>query len=105
MVNGSSGSTVGVRSQYSCKSPDGSLNNMKYLSENPEQYKDAAIQGIRDFLEIGNNEKIQTWMSIVQQWNDGSDKRVAGTKRGSNASSYKQGIRDLLRIGYSGQNF
>ena len=27
------------------KSPDGSLNNMKYLSENPEQYKDAAIQG------------------------------------------------------------
>ena len=42
------------------KSPDGSLNNMKYLSENPEQYKDAAIQGIRDFLKIGNNENICT---------------------------------------------
>ena len=48
MVNGSSGSTVGYVHRYSCKVTDGSLNNMKYLSETPEQYKDAAIQGIRD---------------------------------------------------------
>ena len=27
------------------RAPDGSLKNSKYLSENPEQYKDAAIQG------------------------------------------------------------
>ena len=41
------------------KSPDGSFKNSKYLSENPEQYKDAAIQGIRDFLKIDNNKKIK----------------------------------------------
>ena len=32
--------------------PNGSLCAYKLLSENPERYKDAAIQGIRDQLEI-----------------------------------------------------
>src|SRR5437868_13355122 len=30
--------------------PDGSLATHKLLSENPEQYRDAALQGIRDLL-------------------------------------------------------
>jgi len=32
--------------------PDGSLLTHKLLSENPGQYRDAAIQGIRELLEI-----------------------------------------------------
>ena len=32
--------------------PDGSLHAYKLLSENPERYSDAAIQGIRDQLNI-----------------------------------------------------
>ncbi len=54
------------------RAPDGSLKNSKYLSENPEQYKDAAIQGIRDFLKIGKNEKIRELnvdcVKWVRQW-------------------------------------
>ncbi|MEP4190490.1 MAG: hydantoinase/oxoprolinase N-terminal domain-containing protein, partial [Sneathiella sp.] len=32
------------------KTPEGTLLSHKLLSENPEQYKDAAVQGIRDLL-------------------------------------------------------
>ncbi|MBD0342811.1 MAG: hypothetical protein ICV61_18640, partial [Microcoleus sp. Co-bin12] len=34
------------------KSPDGKLVIHKLLSENPERYTDAAVQGIRDILGI-----------------------------------------------------
>ena len=34
------------------RKPDGSLTAYKLLSENPERYKDAAIQGIRDLLQL-----------------------------------------------------
>ena len=30
------------------RKPDGTLQSHKLLSENPERYKDAAVQGIRD---------------------------------------------------------
>ena len=42
------------------KSPDGTFKNSKYLSENPEQYKDAAVQGIRDFLKLILTKKFKT---------------------------------------------
>ncbi|HEY9597522.1 MAG TPA: hydantoinase/oxoprolinase N-terminal domain-containing protein, partial [Cyanophyceae cyanobacterium] len=32
----------------------------KLLSENPEHYQDAALQGIRDILSLANNEPIPT---------------------------------------------
>ena len=38
--------------------PDGEIITHKLLSENPEQYRDAAIQGIRDLLDIASDERI-----------------------------------------------
>ncbi|WP_295806510.1 hydantoinase/oxoprolinase N-terminal domain-containing protein [uncultured Nitratireductor sp.] len=35
------------------RTPDGSLQSHKLLSENPERYKDAAVQGIRERLGLG----------------------------------------------------
>ena len=32
------------------RKPDGSLQTHKLLSENPERYKDAAVQGVRDLM-------------------------------------------------------
>ena len=40
------------------KRPDGTLETRKLLSENPENYKDAAVQGIRDFLGLAPGEPI-----------------------------------------------
>ena len=37
------------------RTPDGSLNAHKLLSENPEAYRDAAIQGIRDLMGIAKD--------------------------------------------------
>jgi 5-oxoprolinase (ATP-hydrolysing) len=34
------------------RAPDGSVHPHKVLSENPESYKDAAIQGIRDLMGV-----------------------------------------------------
>ena len=34
------------------KNPKGEISSHKLLSENPAQYKDAAIQGIRDLLSL-----------------------------------------------------
>ena len=40
------------------RKPDGSLLTHKLLSENPERYADAAIQGIRELLDVPAGEKI-----------------------------------------------
>jgi len=38
--------------------PDGTLMSHKLLSDNPEQYRDAAIQGIRDLLDLSAEQPI-----------------------------------------------
>ena len=40
------------------KRPDGTLATKKLLSENPERYRDAALQAIREFLELGPRDPI-----------------------------------------------
>ena len=40
--------------------PDGDLVSHKLLSENPEQYEDAALQGIRDLVGIKKGQPIPT---------------------------------------------
>ena len=81
--------------------PDGSYATHKLLSENPEQYTDAAVQGIRNLLELRPDEAIPV-------------ERIAavkmGTTVGTNALLERTGERtllittrgfaDALRIGY-----
>ncbi|MEK9777375.1 MAG: hydantoinase/oxoprolinase N-terminal domain-containing protein, partial [Quisquiliibacterium sp.] len=38
--------------------PDGHLQTVKLLSDNPEQYPDASVEGIRRLLGLSQNEKI-----------------------------------------------
>ena len=40
------------------RAPDGSVNTRKLLSENPDQYEDAAVQAIRDFLGLQAHETL-----------------------------------------------
>ena len=81
--------------------PEGGYLSHKLLSENPEQYADAALQGIRDLLGVDKAEAIPT-------------ERIAtvkmGTTVGTNALLERKGdrtllvtntgFRDVLRIGY-----
>ena len=81
--------------------PDGGLLTHKLLSENPERYPDAAVQGIRDLLGLGPDAAIP----------DGAiDAVKMGTTVATNALLERKGERvlllitegfgDLLRIGY-----
>ena len=81
--------------------PDGSVTTRKLLSSNPEQYEDAAIQGIRDLLGLGKNDIIPPRaISVIKM----------GTTIATNALLEREGERtvfvttkgfgDALRIGY-----
>ena len=82
------------------RAPDGALVTVKLLSENPERYTDAAVQGIRDCLRLSSGEPIP----------DGAIRAVKmGTTVATNALLERKGERvallitkgfgDLLRIG------
>ena len=80
---------------------DGTLLTRKLLSENPERYDDAAVQGIRDLLGLAGGEPIPE---------DAVDAIKMGTTVATNALLERkgertlllitQGFRDLPRIGY-----
>ncbi|MDH3771911.1 MAG: hypothetical protein OET79_13125, partial [Nitrospirota bacterium] len=42
------------------RAPNGSLQVQKLLSDNPEQYEDAAIQGVRDLLGLEARQDLPT---------------------------------------------
>ena len=83
------------------RAPDGSLHAHKLLSENPEHYTDAAVQGIRDLLGLDVEEPIPT---------AAIDAVKMGTTVATNALLERtgertlllitQGLGDALRIGY-----
>ena len=71
------------------RDPDGALHPRKLLSENPEAYRDAAIQGIRDLLGVARDEPIPSQ-------NIGEVKM--GTTVATNALLERKGDRVLLLI-------
>src|SRR3981081_4782805 len=67
--------------------PDGTLAAHKLLSENPEAYRDAAVQGIRDLLGLRPGEPIPQGMI---------DAVKMGTTVATNALLERKGERTLL---------
>ena len=83
------------------RAPNGYLTTHKLLSDNPRRYSDAAVQGIRDLLELGADEAIPL---------DKIETVKMGTTVATNALLERQGeptllvttegFADILRIGY-----
>ena len=67
--------------------PDGDLVTHKLLSDNPEHYRDAAIQGIREVLGIAPGEPVR-----------GVDAVKMGTTVATNALLERKGDRTLLVV-------
>lgn len=81
--------------------PDGSLKVHKVLSENPEQYKDAAIQGIRELLDIPANDSLPTdRIAAVKMGTTVATNALLERKGDRTVFVTTQGFRDVLRIGY-----
>jgi len=71
------------------RDPQGHILTHKLLSENPEQYEDAALKAIRDFLELGPDEVIPAQLVASVKM---------GTTVATNALLERKGERTLLLI-------
>ncbi|WP_334188102.1 hydantoinase B/oxoprolinase family protein [Noviherbaspirillum sp.] len=81
--------------------PDGKLMTYKLLSENPEQYKDAAVAGIRRLLGVGANETISpTLVEAVKMGTTVATNALLERKGDLTALLITRGFRDALRIAY-----
>ena len=73
----------------------------KLLSENPEQYQDAAIQGIRDIMGMGSHEPITTLaIEVVKMGTTVATNALLERKGDGVVLLITKGFEDALRIGY-----
>jgi 5-oxoprolinase (ATP-hydrolysing) len=73
----------------------------KLLSENPEQYQDAAIQGIQDIIDISRNEPIPTEaIEVVKMGTTVATNALLERKGDRVVLIITKGFKDALKIGY-----
>ncbi|MEM7067337.1 MAG: hydantoinase B/oxoprolinase family protein [Pseudomonadota bacterium] len=83
------------------RAPDGSLHPHKLLSENPEAYRDAAIQGIKDILGLEKADNIPpALVGNVKMGTTVATNALLERKGDRTALVITKGFRDMLRIGY-----
>lgn len=83
------------------KRPDGQLVIHKLLSENPERYTDAAVQGIRELLGLNNNSLIPSAeIEVVKMGTTVATNALLERKGDAVVLVITKGFRDALRIGY-----
>ena len=83
------------------RKPDGQLQSYKLLSENPEQYKDAAVQGIRDLMNVSAGQVIPvTEISYVKMGTTVATNALLERKGDACVLAITKGFGDALRIGY-----
>src|SRR5262245_40766058 len=81
--------------------PDGALLAHKLLSENPEAYRDAAVQGIRDLLGLKDGAPIPPGaIGAVKMGTTVATNALLERKGERTLLLVTQGFRDALRIGY-----
>ncbi|MEZ5651675.1 MAG: hydantoinase B/oxoprolinase family protein [Burkholderiaceae bacterium] len=82
------------------KLPSGELRTHKLLSENPEQYRDAAVQGIRDLLGVGKRDIAPGSVRAVKMGTTVATNALLERKGDRTLLLITEGFGDLLRIGY-----
>src|SRR6476659_10015841 len=83
------------------RAPDGAIRIHKLLSENPEQYADAAIQGIRDLLGLAKGEPLpDSAVEAVKMGTTVATNALLERKGTPTVLAITRGLRDALRIGY-----
>ena len=81
--------------------PDGALLTHKLLSENPEAYRDAAVEGIRHLLGLSGGEPIPSErIGAVKMGTTVATNALLERKGDRTLLLITKGFRDALRIGY-----
>ena len=82
------------------RTPEGDLRSHKVLSENPERYKDAAVQGMRDFLGLKPGETVTPGtIDAVKMGTTVATNALLERKGDRTLLVITRGLGDLLRIG------
>ncbi len=83
------------------RAPDGTLRTHKLLSENPEHYTDAAVQGVRDLLGLESGDPLpEGAVEAVKMGTTVATNALLERKGDRTLLLITQGLSDLLRIGY-----
>ncbi|HEV8315531.1 MAG TPA: hydantoinase/oxoprolinase N-terminal domain-containing protein, partial [Burkholderiaceae bacterium] len=83
------------------RAPDGSLRTLKLLSENPEQYRDAAVEGIRRLLNLKPGQAITSdLVECVKMGTTVATNALLERKGDRTVLVTTKGFRDALRIAY-----
>ena len=83
------------------RSPDGSLVTHKLLSEDPEHYRDAAVQGIKYVLGLKADQPIPAdSIAVVKMGTTVATNALLERKGDSTLLAITSGFKDALRIGY-----
>jgi 5-oxoprolinase (ATP-hydrolysing) len=83
------------------RAPDGALHTLKLLSENPEQYRDAAVEGIRRLLGLAPGQAITAdLVDCVKMGTTVATNALLERKGDRTLLVTTQGFRDALRIAY-----
>ena len=80
--------------------PDGKLLIHKLLSDNPGQYQDAALQGIRDLLPESEQAAFAEQISFIKMGTTVGTNALLERQGVATALLITQGFKDCLRIGY-----
>ncbi len=82
------------------RKPDGALVTLKLLSENPERYSDAAVQGIRELLDLGDRPLPPGEIDVVRMGTTVATNALLERKGDRTVLAITRGFADALRIGY-----
>ena len=81
--------------------PDGSIEARKVLSENPEAYEDAALEGIRQFLDVPRDQPIPaSGIESVKMGTTVATNALLERKGDPTLLVITRGLKDQLEIGY-----
>jgi 5-oxoprolinase (ATP-hydrolysing) len=87
------------------RSPEGALHPRKLLSENPEAYSDAAIQGIRDLLRVKSGQPMPSHLiGDVKMGTTVATNALLERKGDRVLLLITKGFRDALRIAYQARS-
>ncbi len=91
----------GTFTDFVAQAPDGALIAHKLLSENPERYEDAAMQGIRELLGLDGGASIPAGViDTVKMGTTVATNALLERKGERTVLVITKGFRDALRIGY-----
>ncbi len=82
------------------RSPEGRLISHKLLSEHPERYRDAALQGITEILQSAQRQGLAGQIGVVKMGTTVGTNALLERTGEPTALAITRGFRDCLRIGY-----